>query len=79
MRRSILLGLAFAAFPAAAQDVDNKKVSDSNKVICRSEPVLGSRLQTSRTCLTRQQWAERERDMRRVTERVQDFKPANGR
>lgn len=78
MRRLILTGLVLAS-PLTAQEVDKKRVSDPNKVICRTEPVLGSRLQTSRTCLTRQQWLERERDMRRVTERVQDFKPANGR
>lgn len=78
MRHLILASLVFVVAPAAAQEIDKKKVSDPNKVICRSEPVIGSRLQTSRTCLTRQQWLERDRETRRTVERIQDLKVVNG-
>lgn len=79
MRCLILASLTLIAVPASAQETDSKKISDPNKVICRSEPVIGSRLQTTRTCLTRQQWLEREREMRRTTEKIQDLKVTNGR
>jgi hypothetical protein len=36
---------------------------DPNETICKSgEPILGSRFATSRTCRTRKEWAQIQRD-----------------
>jgi hypothetical protein len=45
-----------AAAPAPA--AKDKKAWDPNREICKSKPVLGSRLQRIRECHTAQQWLE---------------------
>lgn len=60
----ILVGaLALTASPSSASpDKDSARNSaDPERLICRSEPVTGSRLATKRTCLTEAQWAAYER------------------
>lgn len=39
-----------------------KAKSDVDKVICRMQDTLGSRLQAHQVCMTRQQWAQYEQD-----------------
>ena len=59
---SIAAGLALliaGTAPAAAAAAEKgKKSFDPNREICRSKPVLGSRLQRIRECHTAQQWLE---------------------
>jgi hypothetical protein len=76
--------LAFAVVvllsaPAIAQNKDERTASDQNKLICRTEEVIGSRLQSQRTCLTKQQWTQRRDEQRRTVQRIQDFKSNSGR
>ena len=49
--------LAAGSAPAGAAPRD-KKPYDPNREICKSKPVLGSRLQRIRECHTAQQWLE---------------------
>lgn len=74
-----LLVIASAAIIAASPAVaKNKKQSDPNRLICKSEEMVGSRLQTKKTCLTAMQWDQLQRDQRMTVERVQAFKPNQG-
>ena len=57
---SIAAGLALLAAGAApgAAAEKPKKGWDPNREICKSKPVVGSRLQRIRECHTAQQWLE---------------------
>jgi hypothetical protein len=51
--------LAAGSGPAAASaGGKEKKAYDPNREICKSKPVVGSRLQRIRECHTAQQWLE---------------------
>jgi len=79
MRHILILGLALTVItPAFGRSREDGGKQDPNKVICRTEDVIGSRLQTTKTCLTASEWADKEREARRTTERIQAFKPNNG-
>ena len=52
-----------AAAPAPQASVTpDKNKSDLDKVVCRSEDVLGSRLERHQVCMTKQQWMANEQD-----------------
>jgi hypothetical protein len=60
--RTICIAAALAVLlsgsaPGAAAD-KGKKDWDPNREICKSKPVIGSRLQRIRECHTAQQWLE---------------------
>jgi hypothetical protein len=74
MRLLICSALVFVSVSAASQSKDDRTDSDPNKLICRSEEVAGTGLQAQRTCLMRQQWAQRREEMPRTVQRIQDFK-----
>jgi hypothetical protein len=61
MRRSALAAalavIAAGSAPGAAADKP-KKNWDPNREICKSKPVVGSRLQRIRECHSAQQWLE---------------------
>ncbi|UVO50448.1 hypothetical protein M0208_07930 [Sphingomonas sp. SUN019] len=79
MKKIVLLcALAVVASPVAAKERDKSKTSDPNRMICRTEQVIGSRLQSKRTCLTAMQWDQMEREQRETVDRVQAFKPQIG-
>jgi hypothetical protein len=63
---------------SAAFAEKNREPADPNRVICRYEAEVGSRLHRKKTCLTAFEWVQRQRDLRMVTDRVQQFKPYNG-
>ena len=67
-----LFSMALLLLPvsAAAQDTTKKK-PDPNRMICRTEEVIGSRLMTERHCMTAQQWIDLRLETRRAVERVQ--------
>jgi len=54
----------------AAEPKDQAQ-GDKDKLICRTDPDLGTRLGGTRVCLTREQWAERRREAREAAEHVQ--------
>lgn len=71
------LVLLFAAAPALAETQTTAtpppvaKGKDPNRIICEKVEDTGSRLSTSRICLTAQQWEEKRRTERENLEQVQ--------
>jgi len=58
--------------PAAApHDAAADGGLDPNQMICRSEPIPGSRLRGARRCATRAQWIEQRRLERQYVEKAQ--------
>lgn len=51
------------ATPAAAAPAKAEKANDPNKLVCKKEPVLGSRMPT-RTCMTQGEWDMRKQEGR---------------
>ena len=47
------------------------KAGNPDKVVCETEEKTGSRLGARRVCLTNAQWAEKRREHREATEKVQ--------
>lgn len=77
MMKWLALSVLALATPVLAQTAP-KKPSDPNRVICRTEPVIGSRLQTERQCMTAQQWIQYRRETREAVERTQRFEAKGG-
>ena len=67
-----------AAAPALARPQTDKKQQDPNRVICRTEDVIGSRLMTKRHCMTAQQWSDLRQETRRSIERIQRLEARGG-
>jgi hypothetical protein len=79
LRFSLLstLGVALLVAPPLAAR-ERKAPADPNRVICRTEEVIGSRLQSKRRCMTAQQWEALRQEERATVERIQAFKPNKG-
>ena len=76
---------AAAAAPATAaapQDTpaapEHRGRRDPNRVICRSEPILGSRINMQRQCFTAAEWETMRQQNRMSIDRAQTNKPTNG-
>jgi hypothetical protein len=63
-----------AAAPAAA--ADKKAAKDPNGMVCKREPVLGSRFK-ERICMTQAQWDQRQKDDRDQVDAAQRNRPLN--
>ena len=51
---------------------------DPNRMICRSEPILGSRINVQRQCFTAAEWETMRQQNRMSIDRAQTNKPTNG-
>ena len=77
MKRFVLLAAGLAASagiaqpPAGPPNANAPDGHDPNEVICQRVRMLGSRLNSGRMCMTRQQWDERRRADRMDAERMQ--------
>jgi hypothetical protein len=72
MRKTLFFILALASTAAVAGEPAKEQApGDKDKLICRTEADLGTRLGGTRVCLTRDQWAERRRQAREATEQGQ--------
>ena len=58
------------AVPAPGHDADA-----STRKICRVSPANGSRLGGTRTCRTREEWAQLQREARMTTDHIQRVSP----
>lgn len=78
MRVVIFLGIgllaASSAFAHKSKD-EGGAGTDPNKVICKTEDVLGSRLASQKQCMTEAQWIQLRREQRNTVEKMQN---ANG-
>jgi invasion protein IalB len=65
--------VAQTAPPAQAQPgaAPASKVDPLNKMICKTEEVIGSRLNTQRVCMTAREWKDQADDTRQAIERMQ--------
>jgi hypothetical protein len=72
--------LAIASFAADAQPAPSASAgsdpADATRRICRVSPANGSRLGGTRTCRTRDEWAQAQREARNTTDRIQRVSPA---
>ena len=59
--------------PPAAKTEQGK--SDMNKIVCRSQETIGSRLERQQVCMTKQQWWQAEQDNKRKVQELQDLTP----
>ncbi len=79
MATLVSIALAIAAVmsgPVTAQTAPPPKptAADPNQIICRTQDVLGSRLQKRRVCMTRAQWADAQSQDQQAVERVQSMR-----
>jgi hypothetical protein len=77
MKRQLALALLVAATPGLAQPAPKKRI-DPNRMICRTEPILGSRLDLKRRCMTAQQWTDLQRETRMQIDKAQRFEYKGG-
>lgn len=66
--------IVFSDTPAAAaqpQPKPDTNKSDVNKLICRSQDTLGSRLDRHQVCLTQQQWTANEQEAKSKVQQMQ--------
>jgi hypothetical protein len=75
-----ILALAMPALAAASEPAPGQ---DPSEVVCRTETVIGSRLNRTRRCATRQEWAQMQETERTSTRNAlrqgvqpQDMNPA---
>lgn len=86
MSNFLPIAVAFALLaPVSAQAADtaspsaspaqNEASLETDKLICRKEKLIGTRLGSTRICLTSAQWAAKRAEERRSLERVQTNRP----
>jgi hypothetical protein len=76
---ALLLTSGAAAFAQAPSETTKAgTMTDPNEVVCIREPVIGSRVNTTRVCRTRSEWAEIRRQYRQNIERAQSNRPSAG-
>jgi len=72
LSRSLLLLAGVALIPAvAAADEKKPDSKDPNRMICEKQPVLGSRLQSKRVCMTAAEWEVKRREERMAIDKSQ--------
>jgi hypothetical protein len=76
---SVALIAAFGLSTAAlAQEDDKKDNKDPDRMICRSEAQIGSRLAKKKVCMTAQQWKEQRRLSRLEIDKTQSNRYVSG-
>ena len=79
LRFAPLAVLIAVAVPAAAQTAApppptanaKAKPNPLDKVVCKTEEVIGSRLNTQRVCMTVREWQDQADDSRQALEKIQ--------
>jgi len=79
---STLVISALVVMPAVASAQDTKahrehsdEVGDGSRMICRTQNVTGSRVNSGRICMTADEWAASKRDARNRVEQEQTRRP----
>ena len=60
-----------ATVPVVVNDATEEKGLDPNRIVCRREEVLGSRVQSRRVCRTAAEWEAKQLEDRQSIERSQ--------
>lgn len=66
------------ASPASAEPQPAKSRLDPERIICRTEAKIGSRVQTDKVCMSARKWADYSHDQRQSIEKVQRFEYKGG-
>jgi hypothetical protein len=67
-----LAQIVFQDAPAVAPPTKaDQSKSDMNKLVCRSQETIGSRLERQQVCLTKQQWLSAEQDAKNKAREMQ--------
>ncbi|KKC25506.1 hypothetical protein [Sphingomonas sp. SRS2] len=75
---NVALIATFALSSAAfAADGEKKEAQDPDRLICKSEEIVGSRLAKQKRCLTKAQWAEDRRIQKMAIDRAQTARYKN--
>ncbi len=69
---SILLAASLSAAPAAAPSNTPTDEANRDRMICRSRPVLGSRIARQRICMTGEQWRLHANDLEQSRRDIND-------
>ena len=69
-----VIGMSLLAGAAAAAEPSGK--ADPNKLVCRTEGTVGSRLAKTRACHALAEWAELRRQTRENVQNIQGRRPA---
>ena len=77
---NMIFGLGAAALAAGAASASPPPATgagkDANKMICRTVQEIGSRLNRTRACHTKAEWAELRRQTREIVQGIQDRRAA---
>ena len=80
MLKPFIFGLAAAAMVAGsamAAEGGKRKADNPNKVICKIESEIGSKLRRSRVCHTKAEWEELRRQTRANVEHIENARACN--
>ncbi|HEY5723116.1 MAG TPA: hypothetical protein VIT45_12415 [Allosphingosinicella sp.] len=80
MLRPFVFGLVAAAMVAGsamAAEGGKRKSGDPNKMICKTESEIGSKLRRTRACHTKAEWEELRRQTRANVERIENARVCN--
>ena len=72
------LAVLAVAAPAAADPAPPKSKLDPERIICRTDNVIGSRLQSVKVCMSARKWADFSHDQRKSIEKMQRFEAKGG-
>lgn len=82
--RVLLMSIAVLSLSVSSAARAEEAASDAEaqpkkqKIICQKVVETGSRLRTTKTCHTREEWEELRQEIRTTTERVQSNRPTFG-
>lgn len=80
--RSVVIGallFAIVGTGVSAQTIPKKApAKDPNRMVCRTEEVIGSRLQSKKHCMTAIQWDQLEREQRNTVDHIEAYRPTMG-
>ena len=68
---------AMVAGSAMAAESGKRKGGNPNKVICKMESEIGSKLRRTRACHTKAEWEELRRQTRANVEHIENARPCN--
>jgi nicotinamide mononucleotide (NMN) deamidase PncC len=71
MKNALWLGLALIPSVALAGNADQKQEKKGDGLVCRDVAQTGSRLSSTRVCMSREQWEATRREARQLTEQAQ--------
>lgn len=64
--------------PTQSATEEAKPVKDPNRMICRREKEMGTRLGSRKTCMTAQEWETQRQTQAAEVDKIQKARPLNG-